>query len=567
MIALTTVQKALFAHIDQLISDNGHLAYDFRDAKQYDFARMMIELTGDVDKYPGMLQSLALAKASHEKNGPPKAMLEDTTGWQNMFTIPGLNLTKNGTLAANGMATIVGGYSSMNLSLMVISRSSGKFVANGFANNFTQTMLTVSTLPSTSTEIDVDAYMHYHGTSNGMSENSALAPPPFSGVVKRVKNNAVNGDPIVSAPIRTTTKPNNPKAVNIGLGRAWTDQGGNSQFDYAWNEPVPPPGQSPQGKIPFVGSVVFSAAIMSPLILNESLVLNVYVTDQTGGGGTQLLPSDYALIAAAFSIDTANPAKLNWSLPAGVSTSDPGNPIVFGRVPWLSDIQAYFFCEIDVALTGGVPASAYIQSSDSPDPDPMDGTAYIMPIDFIWHCLAEDSLVAMADGSNKIIKDIVAGEQVRINNQGDSDPVEWTNLGAHKGPVILVETDTGAKITASHHHVFFTETSTKSAMELKPGDRLKMLQGMATVKMVSHVTYEGLLCNLATIEYQDPKDDKAEIGVFYANDFMVGDINAQKVLKHRRCNDINWVKSQVPEYLHVDVDVFFKEKKSARGGL
>ena len=559
MIVLTTVQKALFSYIDQLISDSGHLAYDFRDAKQYDFARMMIDLTGEVDTYPGMLQSLALAKASHEKNGPPKTALEDTTGWQNMFTIPGLNLTKNGTIAANGLATIVGGYSSMNLSLMVISRASSNIVARGFSNSFTQTLLTVNTQPSTSTEIDVDAYMHYHGTSNGMSESSALAPPPFSGVVKRVKNNAVTGDPIVSAPIRTTTKPNNPKAVNIGLGRAWTDQGGNSQFDYAWNEPVPPVGQNPKGKIPLVGSVVFSASINSPLAFNQNFLLNIYVADITGGGGTQLTPSDYIKVAAAFSIDPNNPAKLNWSLPSGVSTSDPGNPIVFGQVPWPSDVLAYFFCEIDVVLAGGIPASAYIQSSNLPDPDPLDGTAYIMPIDFIWHCLAEDSLVTMADGSRKAIKGIVAGERVRINNLGDSAVVEWTNLGIHKGSVVLVETDTGAMITASHHHVFFTETSTKSAMELKSGDKLKMLQGMATVKTVSHVTYEGLLCNLATIEYQDPKDDKAEIGVFYANDFMVGDVNAQRVLKHRRSNDINWVKSQVPEYQHVDVDAYFKK--------
>lgn len=566
MITLTTNQKDLFSYIDKLIQGSGHLAYDFRDAKQYDFARMMIDLTGDADKYPGMLQSLALAKASHEKNGPPKGMLEDATGWQNMFTIPGLNLTKSGTIAANGMATIIGGYSSMNLSLIVISRASSNIVAHGFANSFTQTMLAVNTLPSTSTEIDVDAYMHYHGTSNGMPESSSLAPTPFTGVAKRVNNNAVNGDPLVSAPIRTTTNPNNPKAVNIGLGRAWTDQGGNSQFDYAWNESVPPPGQSPQGKIPLVGSVVFSAAISSPLVLNQNLVLNIYVADQTGGGGTQLSPSDYALVAAAFWIDTANPAKLNWNLPAGVSTSDPGNPIVFGQVPWPSDAMAYFFCEIDVVLAGGVPASAYIQSSDLPDPDPLDGTAYIMPIDFIWHCLAEDSLVTMADGSKKIIKDIVAGERVR-NNQGDSTLVEWTNLGIHKGPVILVETDTGAKITASHHHVFFTETATKPAMELKLGDKLKMLQGMATVKMVSHVTYEGLLCNLATSKYQDPKDDKAEIGVFYANDFMVGDVNAQRVLRHRYSSDINWVKSQVQEYLHADVDAFFREKKFARGDL
>jgi len=560
MIELTREHKELFSYIDQLVPDDGHLVYDFRDAKQYAFARMMIAMTGKREKYPGILKSLELTKAFHEENGPKKTPLGTTGGWQNMFTIPGLNLTANGTIGSNGLATIVGGYSSMNLTLMVQSRKSKSIVAHGFSNNFAQTLLTVNTGPSTSTEIDVDAFMQYHGMSNGV----AMADTPYSGLVKKKANNAVTADPVVNAPKRTTTRPKNPNAINIGLGRAWTDQGGSSPFDYAWNEPIPPAGQHPKGKIPLEGYVIFSSAISSPLKFNENFLLNIYVADQTGGGGAQLSPSNYITVAAAFSIDSVNPAKLNWSLPPGQSTRDPGNPIVFGNVPWGSDTLAYFYCEIDVVLSNGSLATTYIQSSPSVDPDPLDGTKYIMPIDFIWHCLAEDSLVTMADGSRRIIKDIVAGDKVQINNQGDIAIVEWTNLGIHKGPVVLIETDTGEKITASDNHIFFTESAAKLATEIISGDKLKMLQGVATVKSVEEVIYDGLLCNLATVQYQDPDNDKAEIGVFYANDFLVGDINAQRVLRQKHCNDINWVKSQVPEYMHLDIDSFFSEKKNIR---
>ena len=111
------------------------------------------------------------------------------------------------------------------------------------------------------------------------------------------------------------------------------------------------------------------------------------MADQSGGGGTQLDPTDMNTVYSAFSIDPINPAKLNWSLPAGVKTTDPGNPIVFSSVTWNSDILAYFFCEIDIVLSDGSLTSVYVQSSDSPDSDPLDGTLNIMPIDFIWHCL------------------------------------------------------------------------------------------------------------------------------------------------------------------------------------
>lgn len=558
MIKLTQEQKELFSYIDQLVPDDGHLAYDFRDAKQYKFAKMMVVITGEREKYPGILKSLELTKAFHEKNGLQKTLTETATGWQNMFRIPGLNLTANGTIASNGLATVVGGYSSMHLTLMIQSRASKDLVAHGFNNNFSHTLLTINTKPSTSTETVVDAYMQYHGEADKGKGHPKVTY--YSGLVTKKDNSAVTADPTVTMPIRTTTRPNNPLAINIGLGRAWTEQGGSSPFDYAWNEAVPPPGKSPKGKIPFQGYVTFSSAISSPLVFNQNFLLNIYVADQTGGGGAQLSPSDYAIVAAGFTIDPANPAKLNWNLPAGVNTRDPGNPIVFGNVPWGSDVLAYFYCEIDVVLSDGSLATTYIQSSPTPDPDPLDGTKYIMPIDFIWHCLAEDSRVVMADGSKRIIKEIIAGDKVKINNQGDIAIVEWTNLGIHKGPVLRIETDTGEKITASHNHIFFTESTDKLATEVIPGDKLKMLQGVATVKAVKEVIYDGLLCNLATVAYQDPDSDKAEIGMFYANDFLVGDINAQRILKQQRLNDISWVKSQVPEHMHLDVDSFFAEK-------
>lgn len=552
MITLSQEQKELFAYIDSLIPGEGHLQYDFRDKKQYAFARLMATLSGNAEKYPGMLKSIELIKEFQKKNGVPKDEFQSSDGWQNMFTIPGLNLTKDSTIASNGLATVVGGYSSMNLSLIVQSRKSKNIVAHGFNNSFSQALLTVSTAPSTSKEIDVNSYLHYQYTTSG----SELASP-YSGVVKRKDNGGTTGDPMITAPVRTTSNPKNPNAINIGLGRPWTDQGGNSQFDYAWNESTQ---DHPVGKIPFVGSVTFAKPISSPLEFNTNFLLNIYVADETGGGGTQLAPADLNKVASAFSIDSINSAKLNWNLPPGQSTSDPGNPIVFSNVTWNSDILAYFFCEIDIVLSDSSLATAIVQSSTSPDTDPLDGTLNIMPIDFIWHCLAEKTLVIMADGSKRVIEDIIAGDKVQINDRGDVAIVEWTNKGSHKGLVLNIETETGKKILASHNHVFITGKDATPALELKTGDILKMISGNEKIKSIEISEYNDLVYNIATVKYQDTQSPNPKMGTFYANDFLVGDINAQRVIKMLRLNDINWIKKQVPQYLHADVETFFKEK-------
>lgn len=182
MITLTREQKELFSYMDILLSKEGHLQYDFTDKKQYAFARMMTTLSGSAEKYSGTLKSLELMKKHHLKYGVPVKVqnLGNTSGWQNMFTIPGLNLTQNGTIASKGMATIVGGYSSMNLTLIVQSKKSKNIVAHGFNNNFAQALLTVNTEPSASKEIDVSSYLHYLYNT---SDNPLTSP--VSGLVKR----------------------------------------------------------------------------------------------------------------------------------------------------------------------------------------------------------------------------------------------------------------------------------------------------------------------------------------------------------------------------------------------
>lgn len=558
MMTLTQEERELFAYIDTLMVQKGKIQYDFNDPRQYAFAKLMASLSGSSTKYPGVLKTLDNMRKCHiEKKRAAKInnSSQNADNWQDVFGIPELTLRSDGTIGSTGFATVVGGYSSMNLTLLVQSRKTKDIVANGFECNFATTSLNVNTAPSASNEIDVDAYMHYlYTTSNEDAEE------PCGGVVKR-ENTSIDTNkniPVLEAPVRNTSKPLNPNAINIGLGRPWSDQGGTAQFDYVWDEPTQ---DHPIGKIPFVGHAVFPKAIKTPLKLNKTFFLEIYVADETGGGGATLNVDDYDSIAQRFSIDADNPAQLNWNLPPGESAKDPGNPIVFKNIPWSSDILAKFFCEIAVVLSDGNFSVVNIISSDSSSQGAYDGTLQIMPIDFVWHCLAGETMISMEDGSKKAIKDIKAGDKVLIKGQNNGS-VLWTNRGAHKGNVLKIRTNKGREITASHNHVFFSENEPKTAEELQVGEPIAVIDGTDIIsEITSETSGDLLMCNLGIQEYQNPAKKNLSMGTFYANGFLVGDVNAQRILNYTRKRDIAWIKHRVPSYLHKDVDAFFENRE------
>jgi len=585
MITFTDEEKSLLTYIDSLIPPDGNLVFDFNDPRQYRAAVLITEKSFDTVKYPGKLSLLRLIKETQEKKGPatgtataataptaaPAARVLTDTDWTDKIAIPGLGLTTGqpaNVIASNGIATATGGYTSMNLSLIVQDKTSGNIVASGANHDLAGTLLTVKTnLNPGLTDTNVKASLYYSYSKTGAAAEN------FSGVVRRDNANGLTTDPVLTAPVRTTINPIDPNALNIGLGRPWANQGGNSGLDYAWNEPTQ---DHPVGKIPFVGSVVFPQAI-KPLVQGTTIILDIYVANQTNGGTVTLNPTNWTNVYANFTIDTTNPNKLNWNLPPGQSTSQPGNPISFDNVSWPSNLEAIFYCGITVVLQDGSLGYAAIQSQTTGDEDPLDGILGIMPISFIWHCLGENTSVIMADGSAKPIAAIVAGDKVRTDDQGAAGIVEWTNKGAHFGQVLHIATQNGKEIIASHNHVFISKNGPVAADELKPGDILEADGGQTAITKIKVLeNYPGQLYNLAIRNLQGLSTFTAatraattaangdgrsgRVNCFFANGYRVGDSTAQKGLEQFRSNNIDWVKKRVPEYLHQDVDAFFEEK-------
>lgn len=547
-IMLTDEQKQLFSYINSIMPEDGHLVFDLRDEKQYEFARLSHLLIGrKPEDYPGLYCLLDDIRARQEATGQVQfdGQAEDE-GWVDSVDIPGVGTVTPSLAGANGLGTVVGGFKQMTLALYVQDTSNGNILATGNSQLYSPEVILPVETDDSAAQAAAANMMGYLSYTYEPSDGS----PAQSGVVQRSSFSATT-DPVVNEPARNSVRPRNPNAINIGLGRNWGDQGG--QFDYVWNEPNV---NNPQGRIPFVGNVKFDKQIKT-LEPRTNFNLTINVADGTGGGTLKTItPTDLDHVYANFSIDPNDNTNLKWNLPSGVNDLNTGDPIAFTNITWPSDMLAYFYCAIQVTFTDNTLGFATISSSDDADQDPLDGTTYIMPIEFVWHCLGAGTKILCADKSERAIEDFKRGDEIIKNSEGGVGMVSSTNLGAHKGEVLCIVTDQGHELILSHKHVVITTNDPKLALELQAGDEVVVLDGTATITEVGVVeNYKDLMGNLEIDE-----DNDYEIGTFFANGILVGDITAQHALKRQRASDKEWVKQASGEYWHTDIESFFAGK-------
>ncbi len=543
----TNREKELQTYIDGLMGDAEHLDFDLTDPKQYEYARLMAEKGFDTERYPGIIKTLDLHRDMQEKG---EARIESTSdnSFANNYQITGLSttVTNNNNIASNGLGTVAGGYNSLNLFLFVKDNTTGDTVVQGTNSGIKDTILNVATNSAAANLQNVTAYMQVGGTASDGT--------PINTLKKYTALYETESDPTITQPVAYCSNPFVPNAINIAMGRAWSDQQRGVRYDYSWDD------GSMAGKVPLVGSVTFKKDIKTPLALNNTLLLQINVTNKSNGGTLSITPQNLGTVAGAFSIDGSNSKQLNFSLHAPTTSEPtPDNPIVFTDVTWPSDLIALFYCSMLVQFTDGTYGSAIVQSVEGgTDDDPLDGVLNIDPISFIYHCLAEGTKVTMANGTQKPIEEIVAGEEVLTGENSEAALVEFTNKGAHFGAAILIKSADGNKIIASREHVFISPEGIKHACDLRRGDVLLMENKQSQITDVTTLPdYEGIFYNLGL---KSKTNNAGRIETFVANRFVVGDIMAQRKQTEINRNDINWVKSQVPEYLHTDVDSYFEDK-------
>jgi hypothetical protein len=129
-----------------------------------------------------------------------------------------------------------------------------------------------------------------------------------------------------------------------------------------------------------------------------------------------------------------------------------------------------------------------------------------------WGCLADNSRVRMADGSQKMIHEIAVGDMVRTPEGGSREVVNvWTGTETE---ILHIETDGGAVINLTDTHPVMTKEGLKPACALTFDDQFLMEGGQyQKIQFFYTLPYDRNVYNL------DLKDGHT----FICDDFVVGD--------------------------------------------
>ena len=509
------------------------------------------------DRYPGKFRRLELVRDSHKvisaKDLTDTASSDDAITRFGFFE-SGMQVSQE-SFSATGFAAIARGFHTLDLSILVINNESVFAAKTYFAvHDVYGEISVVASLEGNSGDYIILLFGSWDPRDN-------TAPRLMNAKLTAGTRFLQAIEWGLSAPVQRNSKPLDPGAITIGLGRPYTDQDTNTGMDYAWNQSTQ---NSPKGMVPFVGHVRFSERIQ-PLKRMNNFLIEMSVVNTIGGGGYyEIKPEVIDKVYDGFLIDNLNQNLLKWNFTPG-STTDPGSPVVFDKINWPSDMRAIFFCRVTVFLEGGDSVQFIVRSYDRLPTNIPDGTFRILPISFVWHCLAAGTSVLMGDGTQKCIEQIIAGDSVRSDlDSYEPSEVLWTTKGRHDGPVYQIEVTDGSKIVASENHVFVTETGMALARELHLGDSVFRYSAtnaseLNLIPISKLCKIDGFSEEMYNIAIRTGEQSQVQAGTFFANGFCVGDATADQVLLRMYKKDIGYLKSVIPAIHHKDLDSYFED--------
>jgi hypothetical protein len=550
---LTSQQKADADYVGSLMTDDEVYTLDLSDDRQFRHAVAIHTLAGQTpERNPGLHAALQRSRALYANGIPPKSNgTADDDDYQQGGVITAISKVEASNAAgSDAFVSLLGGAPTLNATLLVIDPG-GHVLASGSQDNYNDgTYLAVSTDPASAQPAasTMTSYLQY-------TYQLQVGGPVISEQVKRTAQVGVLADPQVTQPVQTQPHLSNPY-IRIGLGRA---NGPNSDVDYWFWQGT----DNTQYAVPFVGTVQFTDPIVTPLTPNTNFwVFGKLIRGPGSGGGYVNLPAA-ALTNIYNNCQIINPTTLQWSLPAGTSQSNQGNPIIFGSVNWSTTAVTYLYMQFNVSLQGqAFPAVAVVQSSDNPDIDPLDGVKNIKPIQFLYTCLAAGTLITLADGSKAKVEDLTLEHTVRTNDSGGTLRVTTTTVARHRGKAVHIVTDGGHDLILSHSHVLPTSDGPRTAHELKVGDILNVEGGKATITQKVDEAFEGLLCNVSLSEPNVRIG--AEENTLFANGIQVCDYEVQ--ISHERVHRTNKdvVLAAIDPIFHPDYLNYLEEQAAAK---
>ena len=290
--------------------------------------------------------------------------------------------------------------------------------------------------------------------------------------------------------------------------------------------------------VPVKGSITYNTAIVPITTANASAQLYI-ISRNTGNNTKFFLPGQP--ITTNFSIDPNDQTKLIWNF-------DVAN---FGVLDPFAN-----FSFVDISLSFAVTTqestnliSAFVTSAVDSTPGP--NLEKILPLQFADGCIAEGTLITLADGSTRPIEQFEGGETI-LSGDGSPLTVRFTNDGVELDLMVEIKDDYDRLLKVTSKHPVLTNNGPTRAHMLQVGDSLVSATGAAKIAQIKHVAFAGRVWNLTLgvgDELNRLTDDNR---TFFANGILVGDSAMQAIHNQAHRQKPENVLASLPERWHQD---------------
>ncbi len=539
---LSDEQKADVAHVAALGESRQVVRLDLSDERQFRHAVNMHVLAGQtLATHPGLHRALAAARSQHLADGGPGPRdAPDPDGFETGAMIIAVGrLAGTQYVGSEGFATVLGGATMLTVALNVFDDSQN-LLASGSDDQYGDgTYLGVATQQAGAKPLAprMTAILQY----------SYQREPGDPIVVERVQLASMSGTlapPKVEHPVKTETVSGDPR-IRIGLGRG---TGQTNDVNYWFWQTT----SDTFYAVPMVGYVNFVAPIQLPA--SSSVKVAGYLARGLGDpnpslkGGLQPIP-DPQKTNIVNNCQIAD-RRLRWSLPAAskAEPSNPGNPIVWGALPWSSDETVWVLVQFTVQLVGSEGFAA-VSSGKATYTDPLDGVTVIPPLDFIYHCIAADAQIMLADGGERRLDELGQDDVVRSAGDARALRIVSTRAAAHRGEAIRLAAG-GRELVLTPNHLVLTPDGPRRADALSPGAPVVAAGGTAALSGADVVHYDGVLCNLAFNFPGEPVNPAGN--AMLANGIAVCDYSTQAQIQAQHRADPDRILSVLDPMFHQD---------------
>lgn len=192
-----------------------------------------------------------------------------------------------------------------------------------------------------------------------------------------------------------------------------------------------------------------------------------------------------------------------------------------------------------------------VQSADVPEPYAGGYRMDIPALKLYWGCLGKDSLVETADGQQRRISELRAGDRIKTGKSGASGAVRDIIRGTEE-KIWRLETEDGESIQMTKDHPLLCTSGWRRIEDLEDEDEVYSVKkdSFVRIRYVYPMEYQDEVYNL-NIEYPC-----AERG-FWAQGFVSGDFEMQNeaVEEQRRAEQQMELQREIQEQLQKFIEI------------